>query len=415
MENEILQTNQDFITTQLAKFNLADSQIQQWKGEFLDLQIAGVNDTEGYKVINRSRIFIKDRRVEITKEGKKLRQSAVDFQKAVIAEEKRLVDQLSEIEAVLEDKQKVVDAEKEKIKQAKEQKEQAKLQKRIADLTTMGMKFDGEAYVLNHLRFTALSIKLADDFTYNQFEVQVEAEWDKEQVRLVEEVRLKAEEEERFNKLREEQALELAKMAKEKAEIEAQLKKQKEEQAAILKAQQELGLQKELMVEAKINSKKSDLYSIGFTLKFGNFIFGEISVSELIVNLSDENWVEKLKALKSLVSTEKSKIEANKQLEIENQKKAAIEKALEEERVKVQQVALKKEVEEKAKQVAEEKLKEEKVLAEQMRPDTDKYLVFVEQLANMQLPEFSTEQYKNLGKNVNEHLLKFIDFLKKLK
>lgn len=403
--NNILQTNQDFINTELAKFNIADHEISKWKSDFMTLQVNGVNDKEGYEVVKRSRIFIRDRRTEIGKKAKEVRDVAIKFQKTVIEEEKRLVGELTLIENYLQEQQDKIDAEKERIKLEKEQQAQQRLQQRVNDLITKGMKFDGDAYTLNHLRYTALQLKLADDFTYAHFFKKVENEYELERLRLLAEEEKKKKEAEKFKLLQEAQKEELEKIAKEKAEIEAMLKKQREDEEKLANERLKMERQKQLMAEQVITNRKAQLFGLGMSLSINGFVFDTVKVPlDLVTDVTDEIWIKNYESINRDVQIAKKGIEEKRLLEIEVEKQKAVQKALE--LVKEQELEKIKELEEK---------KQKSLKLEALAPDAKKFDIFMDMLAALQCPEFSTDEYKSVCIEINETLKKCVNYLKSKK
>ncbi len=78
---------------------------------YTNLQISGVEDKEGYALVDNARKDLKQKRIEITKTGKQLRENALAYQRQVIAVEKELVSIIEPVEDILEKKQKDIDDE----------------------------------------------------------------------------------------------------------------------------------------------------------------------------------------------------------------------------------------------------------------------------------------------------------------
>jgi hypothetical protein len=47
----------DFISTELAKFNVSDAVIAQMRQQYIGLTISGLNDKEGYKQVKDARLM----------------------------------------------------------------------------------------------------------------------------------------------------------------------------------------------------------------------------------------------------------------------------------------------------------------------------------------------------------------------
>lgn len=212
-------------TLNIDKFNPKKSELIQLADSCKNLIIKGVDDKEGYELVNRKRIELKNARVEITKTGKTLRAEALNFQRAVIEKEKEFVAIIEPLEIELESKQKAVDMEKEKIKRME------LLPDRKEKLLKINIRIsDDDLLIMNDLEFHTF----LNDETSKYLE---------EKERVMEEKRIREENEkaeiERQIKLKKEaeakekqRLLELEE-AKERATKLAILKAEKEKQDAI--------------------------------------------------------------------------------------------------------------------------------------------------------------------------------------
>lgn len=93
--------------SQLEKFSPTRAELIELKEQYGSLVIASPTDTVGYNTVDTARKILKAKRVEITKTGKELRDSANKFAKAVIAKEKELVAIIEPVEANLMDQARV--------------------------------------------------------------------------------------------------------------------------------------------------------------------------------------------------------------------------------------------------------------------------------------------------------------------
>lgn len=103
-------------TFQIEQFSPKKAEMQALAESSKGLTINGVEDLEGYKKVHEARIKLKSTRIEITKNGKALREDAIAFQKKVIELEKELVGIIEPVETELEQKEKTIDAEKERLR-----------------------------------------------------------------------------------------------------------------------------------------------------------------------------------------------------------------------------------------------------------------------------------------------------------
>ena len=93
------------IESELQKFDVTSDSLRALVEPVKDLKISGLDDREGYIRVRESRLILKNKRVEIEKNGKALRDNAIKFQKAVIAREKELISILEPAEARLKDEE----------------------------------------------------------------------------------------------------------------------------------------------------------------------------------------------------------------------------------------------------------------------------------------------------------------------
>jgi thiol:disulfide interchange protein len=100
----------------LEKFNPKKAELETLSKKYSGLAIKGIDDKEGYELVNEARKDLKKQRVNIEKQGKEFRAEAIKFQKDVIAYEKELVAIIEPLEIELQSKQDVIDLEKNKIK-----------------------------------------------------------------------------------------------------------------------------------------------------------------------------------------------------------------------------------------------------------------------------------------------------------
>lgn len=103
-------------TLSLDKFNPKKAELEELSKKFNALQIKGIDDVEGYKQVDEARKILKKQRVDIEKQGKEFRASALKFQKDVIVYEKELISIIEPLEIELGVKQDIINLEKHKIK-----------------------------------------------------------------------------------------------------------------------------------------------------------------------------------------------------------------------------------------------------------------------------------------------------------
>jgi len=226
-------------TQELVRFDISMQHVERLRRDYLPLKIQDVNDKENYKLVRSARLEIKALRCKIESTGKTLRKSALDYQRAVMAEEKRIVALLSPVEEHLEAEEKRIDDEKARIKAEAEAREAARIQERVNKLFTLGARFDGVTYsaagmMVKHVELVACS---DEDFAAALDAIADKVQEEKEKL-AAEEATRKAEAE-RLKKIAEEQAQERKRLAEIAAEQKRQQAKIEAEKAALAKKQEE--------------------------------------------------------------------------------------------------------------------------------------------------------------------------------
>ena len=101
------------MTLNIEQFSPKRAEITKLITKYKGLEIKGIDDIEGYEVVNNARKDLKKTRVHIQKTGKDMRAEALKIQRDVIKIEKDLVLMLEPTEKELAEKQRVVDEIKE--------------------------------------------------------------------------------------------------------------------------------------------------------------------------------------------------------------------------------------------------------------------------------------------------------------
>lgn len=229
----------EYIKTEIAKYNVTDATITEMRERFMPLAIKGVEDREGYKAVRDARLLVKNTRVGIEHKRKALKEDALRYGRAVDAEAKRITAQLEPIEEHLETQEKVVDDEKERIKVEQERLEHERVQGRMAILMSLGVQFTGFSYVYGEHSITPEQLKAVSEEFFAEFCGKIRVEVEAEQARKAEEERIRKEEEEA-------ERLRLEEIGREKEEARCKAEeirqaglKAEEERLAKIKAEQE--------------------------------------------------------------------------------------------------------------------------------------------------------------------------------
>src|SRR5688572_16937320 len=118
---------EEHISHELVKHNVTEAVISGLKEKYGYLKIAGIEDRETYDKVKTSRKECKAFRVLAKKICEKGREKAVAEQKAWVAKQKDVTDQLAEIEDPLEEQEKAFEAAVAKEKEERKRKQEEQL------------------------------------------------------------------------------------------------------------------------------------------------------------------------------------------------------------------------------------------------------------------------------------------------
>ena len=114
---------ENYITTELAKYNLPDAKIAEMKADYLPLKVTSIEDMDNYLICKKAHQEVKEIRINIEKRRKELKASSLEFGRAIDGEAKRLTQGVAEVEDHLLNQRKVVEDEKKRIQEDQERKE----------------------------------------------------------------------------------------------------------------------------------------------------------------------------------------------------------------------------------------------------------------------------------------------------
>lgn len=165
------------IENELKKFNVTDSAIAELTEKYMPLAVNGIDDKEGLKAVNAARKIVKTYRIDVDKRRKELNADALEYQRRINGEAKRITALLEPIETHLESQEKKVDDEIERIKREKEEAEAARFKLRVTKLTFLRFVFDGVHYYSTYLdtfnnevmKVSVLLLKQMTDEVFNDF------------------------------------------------------------------------------------------------------------------------------------------------------------------------------------------------------------------------------------------------------
>lgn len=219
-------TESSFIENELKKFNVTDAAIAELSEEYMPLVINGIDDKSGQKAVKEARLIIKRYRIDIDKRRKELNSDALEFQRRINGEAKRITALLEPIETHLAAEEKKVDDEWERIKREKELLAEKHYQSRCAELTELKFLFNGSKFYARYadvdLEIYILQIKQWSDDEFYAFLGKAKVYFDIHEKQLAEQ---KAKEEEERKALAAERAR-LDSIAKEQAERERALREE---------------------------------------------------------------------------------------------------------------------------------------------------------------------------------------------
>jgi hypothetical protein len=195
--------------TELVKYSVTDEALAQYRKEFLPLTVKGLDDLEGYEKVREARLFIKGERVSVERRRGELKEDSLRYGRAVDAEAKRITEAILEVENHLIAEQKKIDDQVARIKFEKEQRE--KLPERQAQLVELGAQLtEAELLTLDDVAFAevlnVLTAKKLEQQRVEQEErervLRAEAERIEAEKKAIEEQRLAEERERRGTKRR---------------------------------------------------------------------------------------------------------------------------------------------------------------------------------------------------------------------
>lgn len=234
MTNEVQISPTQIIETELQKFDVTIEALQELVAPVKDLKINGADDREGFIKVREARLMLKNKRVEIERNGKSLREFSVKFQKAVISRENELTGIIESEEQRLKGEETRYEQERERIRLEEERKEAQRVQNRIDALSKLGWAID----------FYEAKIMPDEDFVklYNTAEEEFNREQQRIAAEKAEAERIRKEEAEQMQREREELERQKAEQRKREQELAAERKElelQQLEKEAAIKAEQQ--------------------------------------------------------------------------------------------------------------------------------------------------------------------------------
>ncbi len=235
----------ELMTFDVVKFDITRAEIAEISQKGMALTIRGLDDKTGFDAVHSALMDVVHRCAFIEKQGMAYRRKALDWNKAVLAEEKELLRLFQPVRDYLIDQKQRVVEEKERIEQEAENKILAILQARCDRLSDMGCRFDriANAYSYGTLVAPIAMIKVAPAAQWETICSTIQEAVDADKAKAAEEAdriaKIQAEQE----RIAAEQAKERERLAAEGKSIreaaEALAREKKAAEDAILKAEQD--------------------------------------------------------------------------------------------------------------------------------------------------------------------------------
>lgn len=221
------------IQQDIERFGIADAAIAELKARYSVLQIAGVDDLQGFEAVKRARLEVRKFRTKVEDVRKELKADSLEYGRRVDAEAKRITALILEVEGDLQAKEQAIEQQRQEIAQAAQRALEERRRVRVAAAAAAGLSFDGQGYSSPYCA-TRLQQQELDSLEDGNFEALLQvaaqakqeaeaaalaAEQARQAAEAAERARLQAEQE----ALREQQralAAEQAKFAEERAELE---------------------------------------------------------------------------------------------------------------------------------------------------------------------------------------------------
>jgi DNA polymerase III gamma/tau subunit len=146
MENEFSGNVLLRVADDIAKFGVADAAIAELKEKFAPLQIAGVDDLQGFEAVKRARLEVRKYRTRIEEVRKALKADSLEYGRRVDGEAKRLTALILEVEGGLQAKETAIEQERLRIAQEAQRALEARRAQRIEQARASGIEWDGGGF-----------------------------------------------------------------------------------------------------------------------------------------------------------------------------------------------------------------------------------------------------------------------------
>lgn len=347
------------------------------KERYMVLKLTDVNDTASFNKIVEYRKNVKSIRVDVEKKRVSLKADSLEYGRRVDSEANRITQLLLPIEKHLLEQEDFRKKEKERIKAEKQAEIKEKHRKRILLIVESGATFNGSDYVYGENTISNIELW---NYSDEQLSLQVDAIklWkEKENIKEEAETKKRLEEEKRQSEIAEQQRQERAALDKIAEEQAVEAEKIKTER-------QNIQREKEKILDRKIASRKDSICSIGFKWNGDEYEYEELEVCKnQIEDLSDEEFEDLILGLKSKVKNINDIKESNRKNQIEEASKKVVK----------DKIAADKQAEIEAERKAK------------LLPEKEKLLSLAEKFMNPNLPILESNQGKAIIENVKNELV----------
>jgi phage-related minor tail protein len=239
MENELESVNGR--EKALQKFDKINADLAELESKYMIMVVQGPTDQDGFDMVHKARMDVKDRRVDFVKDAEAMRADAVRFQKWVVDQVKPIEARAKKIEAHLQDQEDIINNEKARIKAELYAIEAARIQSRRDRLAAMGVGFNGQMWAFKDINLPDAMVRACNDEQFGMFVAKIQEAIAVEDARLqVEEATRKAESA-RIAKIAAEQEAERVRLAEvarkqeeEGARVKAELEKVEKEKQRLI-------------------------------------------------------------------------------------------------------------------------------------------------------------------------------------
>lgn len=387
------------ISTALVKRNITDAVINELKSRYGGIKLRDVNDKETYLEVKEARKEVRFWGIETEKACKKGREEAIAIQKKWLAKEKEILGKIAEVQDPLDAEIKKYDDEQERIEQENQRKKEELFINRQSSLFRMGAAFANGCYNLGEISYESNLVKEADQSMWQDVILPKYTKvYERVQAEIVEQERIRREQEE--------------KLKKEREELEQQQRLFKEQQEAFQKQQSELENQKReaqqkleeemrLQKRERLDNRLNQLRSLGmiFSFQYDAYVYEDVNVdNKTEINLlNDTEWSALITKITPVIEQRKAdaakKEEEKKLQDIEDAKQKAIQQEQERVAEELRLENIRKE---------QEKQKQAEELAK--ASDKVRFNHFLAQLNGLIAPEFKSNIYKGKWAIVKEKI-----------